>query len=329
MVEFSMTSDTIAAIWDALDRRATAAPQTEAVGLPAHLLGSECDLALFNTLRWVSPPRPRGGKNAALADQIALDKGFLIDALISAGIKVDVASDERGTPWKFSLMDGMVHGRSDGIGIGIVEAPAAVHAVMTKSLTAKDFRAVKKHGLLKAKPEHWHGLHASMQALPTSRGAYIAVNRETRDILMERVKPDPHVAARQEARVAGLVASTSPPMSLITGMTAAQMESARQRPPCLFCDHQGKCFDALMPRMHCRTCVHFSFTARGAGHCAHLDVPLTPLEQRQGATCPTHLHLPGLIPAEQIDADGDAMTITYRFSDGTEWTDGPTQGEPT
>jgi hypothetical protein len=35
-----------------------------------------------------------------------------------------------------------------------------------------------------------------------------------------------------------------------------------------------------------------------------------------------HLFLPALVPGEQIDADPEAETVTYRLSDGTTWIDG-------
>jgi hypothetical protein len=329
MAEITMPDPTLDAIWAALGERAAGQGRTEGVGIPAHLLGSDCDLALYNTLHWVSAPEVRDGKSAARADQISLDKGFIIDALHSAGVAVDIASDDRGTPWAFELMDGVVRGRSDGIATGLLEAPVARHALMAKSLTAADFRGVKKKGLLAHKPDHWADLHAAMHGIGLERGVYVAVNREDRSLLLERIKPDHHAIAKSTARVAGIVAASGPPPGLTAGMTAAQMEGAAKRPPCLFCPHRGACFEALMPRTHCRTCVHFEFTARGHGHCTHLGIALTPLEQRAGATCPTHLHLPGLIPAEQIDADPERMTITYRFASGMEWTDGPAQGDAT
>jgi hypothetical protein len=327
MVEIFLPDPTVNAIWEALSAQAQGTPRTEAVNVPVHLLGSECDLAIFLTHRWASPPERRDGKGIALQEQAALDKGTLISALALAGVHVEVASDDRGSPWRFSLFDGAVQGRCDGLATGVVEAPKAVHALMCKSLTAANFRAVKKHGLEKALPEHWHGLHGAIHGTAATRGLYIALNRDDRDILIERIRPDDAVLARQGARIAGIVDTHHAPPGLLLGLTEAQTEAARKRPPCRYCPHQGRCFDAAMPRMHCRTCAHFSFTAGGHGHCAHLDKPLTPLEQRDGAICPTHLHLPDLIPGEQIDADPEAMTITYRMVDGSTWTDGPVRGE--
>ena len=171
-------------------------------------------------------------------------------------------------------------------------------------MKAADWRAVQKHGVAKAKPEHWHQLHAGMAALGIARGAYVAVNKDTEEILVERIRLDVEEANRQEARVERLVAEHEAPLKIA--------ENA-ERPPCRFCRHKALCFEAAMPRRHCRTCLHFAFGRDGNGHCARFDEPRTPQRQQEGKDCPAHLFLPALVPGEQIDADPEAETVTYRM----------------
>ena len=53
------------------------------------------------------------------------------------------------------------------------------------------------------------------------------------------------------------------------------------------------------------------------------DEPRSPQRQQEGRDCPTHLFLPALVSGEQVDADPEAETVTYRMRDGTVWIDGP------
>ena len=41
--------------------------------------------------------------------------------------------------------------------------------------------------------------------------------------------------------------------------------------------------------------------------------------------CPAHLYLPALVPGEQVDADPEAETVTYRMQSGAIWVDGATE----
>ena len=75
---------------------------------------------------------------------------------------------------RFALAGGWLRGKVDAVGVGFLEAPKAEHVIEIKSMKAADWRAVQKHGVAKAKPEHWHQLHVGMAALGIARGAYIA-----------------------------------------------------------------------------------------------------------------------------------------------------------
>ena len=91
---------------------------------------------------------------------------------------------------------------------------------------------------------------------------------------------------------------------------------------CRFCQHKATCHEGAPARRSCRTCLHFTFTSDGNGHCERFAAPKRPDAQKAGGDCPCHLFLPSLVAGEQIDADPTAETITYRMNDGSEWTDG-------
>lgn len=304
-------SSTVTAIWRAREAEAATDPRSgyEGYGTSASALGSPCDRQLWLTLRWASPPETPGGRQLRVFERGSLEEERVIADLRRAGVEVSREQE------RFALAGGWLRGKVDAIGLGFLEAPKADHVVEIKSMNASGWRALQKHGLRAAKPEHWHQLHIGMAALGIARGVYIVANRDTEELLVERIHLDVEEANRQEARVERLVAAHEAPLRIADNP---------ERPPCRFCRHKALCFEAAMPRRHCRTCLHFAFGRDGAGHCTRFDEPRSPQRQQEGKDCPTHLFLPTLVPGEQVDADPEAETVTYRLRDGTTWVDGAT-----
>ena len=304
---------TVDAIWAA--REAEARPEYRAFGISASLLGRECDRQLWYELRWASPMEIFNGRKLRIFERGNIEEDRVIADLRRAGLDVLDVDPDTGLQWRFSLAEDWLRGKADGRATGFREAPKADHVIEIKSLKAADFRAIVKHGLLKAKPEHWHQLHAGMAGLGINRGAYIGVNKDTEEIWIERVHFDQEEASRQEARVLRIVADEAGP-----GRISDKPDSFA----CRFCNHRALCHgETLHAEQSCRTCVHFTFTRDGAGQCARFGWALTPAEQTDGGgSCPAHLFLPGLVNGEQIDADPDRETITYQLPDGSEWIDG-------
>lgn len=304
-------SPTVLAIWRAREAEAASDSRAghEGFGIAASAVGTSCDRQLWLSLRWASPQERPTGRQLRIFERGSLEEERVIADLRRAGIEVSREQE------RFALAGGWLRGKVDGVGRGFLEAPKAEHVVEIKSMGASGWRAVQKHGLMKARPEHWHQLHIGMAALGITRGAYIATCKDDEQLLLERIHLDVEEANRQEARVERLVAEHEAPLKI-----AANAE----RPPCRFCRHKALCFEAAMPRRHCRTCLHFAFGRDGAGHCMRFDEPRSPQRQQEGRDCPTHLFLPTLVPGEQVDADPEAETVTYRLRDGTTWVDGAT-----
>jgi hypothetical protein len=305
-------SATVLAIWRAREAEAAADPRSayEGYGASASALGTECDRQIWLTLRWASPQEAPTGRQTRIFERGTLEEERVLGDLRRAGIEVSREQE------RFSLAGGWLRGKIDAIGVGFLEAPKAEHVVEIKSLNASTWRSVQKHGLMRSKPEHWHQLHIGMAALGIARGAYVAVCKDDEAIYIERVRLDVEEANRQEARVERLVAAHEAPLKFA--------ENA-ERPPCRFCRHQAICFEAAMPRRNCRTCLHFTFGRDGNGHCVRFDEPRSPQRQQESHDCPAHLYLPALVPGEQIDADPEAETVTYRLRDGAVWVDGATE----
>lgn len=298
------TQPTVDAIWRA--REAAAAERAEYLtgGISASMVGNECDRALFYELRWVSAQETFTGRTLRIFERGDIEEQRVYADLRAAGVEIDEQAE-------FTAANGFLRGRADGIATGILEAPAARHVLEIKSAKAADWRAVQKHGVAKAKPLHWHQLHAGMSCLGIDRGFYIMVNKDTEEILTERIRLDPEVAARTIARVERIVDAHDAP---------GRMNDDPESFGCRFCKHRAVCHEAKPTRRTCRSCLHFSFTRDGLGHCERFDQPLR--RERQADGCPAHLYLPALVAGDQIDADPEAETVTYRMTNGEVWIDG-------
>ena len=304
---------TVDAIWEAIAAKGSERPQYEAYGISASALGADCDRSLFYTLRWTSPPEVVKPRGYAIFERGNWEEDRIIRDLRLAGLDVQDVDPTTGRQWTFRLTNGWLRGKADGKATGVIEAPKAEHVIEIKSLKAADFRAILKHGLLKTKPEHWHQLHSGMVGLGAARGLYIGRNKDTEELLTERVRLDPEVAARQEARVLRIVDAHDAP-----GRIADKPEAFA----CRFRAHANVCHAGAFARRNCRTCIHFAFGSDGNGHCTRFGEPRTPQQQRAGSECPAHLYLPALVAGEQVDADEVAETITYQRPDGSTWVDG-------
>jgi len=321
---------TVDAIWAAWEAENDArGPAYDGYGISASALGRECDRDLWYGLRWASPPEKLTGRKLRIFARGNLEEGRVLADLRRAGLSVHDTDPDTGKQWRFAMANGFLRGKADGRVTGVIEAPKADHVLEIKSAKAADWRGILKHGLRKHKPDHWHQLHSGMAGLGINRGLYIAVNKDTEEILTERLHLDVEEAARQEARVLRIVDADDAPTR------------ASDKPDafvCRFCQHKATCHDGAPARRSCRTCLHFRFTSDGNGHCERFDVAMTPKQQKdhgdpapwgpepshphRGGDCPTHLFLPSLVAGEQIDADPEAETITYRMNDGSTWTDG-------
>jgi hypothetical protein len=91
---------------------------------------------------------------------------------------------------------------------------------------------------------------------------------------------------------------------------------------CGFCPAKPLCHERQFANRSCRTCLHSTPVMDGEGTwtCSHPDHPGTLTKEDQKAGCAHHRYLPSLVPGEQVDVDGDA--ITYAMPDGVRWVDG-------
>jgi CRISPR/Cas system-associated exonuclease Cas4 (RecB family) len=305
-------SATLAAMDAADEDERASRPNYSGYGISASEAGTECARRLWLMARWASPPEKLNAKSIRIFERGDWEEQRILERLRRAGIVVQDKDPVTGKQWRFSLAQGWLRGKADGIILsGLREAPKAAHVVEIKSMKAEKWRLLQRKRLQEAIPEHWHQLHSGMAGLGIERGVYVAVNKDTEEIYLERIELDHEVIASVERRVIHAVSASEPPPKLM---------DAPKKAPCVYCSHRGLCFDRGWSVRSCRTCCHFSFTSDGNGHCARFSLGKNPQEQREG--CPEHVFLPALVPGEVVDSDEAANTVTYKLPDGSTFVDG-------
>ncbi len=282
-------------------------------GISVGELGTECDRALWYSFRWASAPERVDGRKVRIFRRGDIEEQRLIDDLEAIGVEVFGQQD------RIRLVFGHVRGKCDAKLRGLPEAPATEHLAEFKSMNDKNFAILLKKGLKEAQPKHYVQVQMGMHAFGLDRGLYLVTNKNDETLYSERVEYDMEFCLRLLARAERIIAAHEPP---------ARISEDPEFFGCMFCKHKAVCHASAWPRVTCRSCIHATPEMTGDGHwsCARFSKPLSIDEQK--AACGAHLYLPGMVPGEQVDADEEAETITYRLrATGEVWTDGASTGE--
>jgi hypothetical protein len=329
--------------------------------LGASLLGHDCDRYLWLTFRWAHDPQ-HSGRMLRLFDRGNREEAWIIDDLRAAGFQVldrehkpecalrkwvdllgqseqdppvcDCSDDFRGHQLRVAFGGGHVGGGLDGIVTGLLEAPAKPHVLEVKTHNKKQFEKLLADGCKRTKPMHWAQAQVYMRGRNLDRCYYIAVCKDDDRIYTERIHLD-----RQAAD--DLIAHGQ----LIVGMPRPPMRMDPSYPPCRYttaegatfdCDFHALCHGAAVPERNCRTCIESrpephdkdeEFDADSAWHCALHDAPITRLGQRAG--CDKQLTIPEIHNADVVRGGVVTRTITYQRADGTQYTEGSPNNQPT
>lgn len=275
-------------------------------------MGNECDRALWMAFRWAHDPENLDGRKLRLFETGHREEARMLDDLEMAGIELDRVNPETGRQWALWALDGHFRGHMDGQGQGFPEAPKTRHVLEFKTHNEKSFKALTKDGVQKSKPGHYAQMQLYMHYSGLTRAFYMAVNKNTDEIHTERVEYDAATALRMEARARAIIDSAEPPAKLHEDPTA------KMAWVCSYCPAFQQCHGAQFAPRNCRTCLHATPVENGWRCELHGELD----EDAQRSGCAQHLYIPGLVPGEQIDADPENGTVTYKLKDETEWKDG-------
>lgn len=308
----STTSPVVAAIYDYYAAR----PDGERSYLGVSGIGAECERQLWYGFRWAYPLEHHEGRMRRLFQTGHREEARVIADLEAIGVIFRGSPD--GYQHAVRGVGGHFRGHLDGmIASGLPGAPQSRHVLEVKTHNIKSFAALLRSGVAIAKPMHMTQMQGYMHLSRYERAVYIAVEKDTDSLHVERVQYDPTEGARIVAKAERIISAPTPPPKL------HEDPSAKMAFGCRWCPALAGCHQRAWARRNCRTCLHASPVLAGedgAWQCDRFNRHLSLDDQCSG--CGAHLYIPGLVPGRQVDASPETETVTYHLAAGGTWTDG-------
>lgn len=298
-------SPTIAAIYRTYTEAEEKAEPRAHLG--ASIIGSECARQLWYGFRWCEWPH-FSGRMLRLFETGQREEARVVDNLRAVGTTVHDVDPNTSDQFRFATHGGHFGGSLDGVVLGVLEAPKTWHLLEIKTHNARSFAEVKRHGVQHAKPLHFHQMHTYMGMADLTRALYFAVNKNTDEIYVERLRYVPAIHKVNLNKALRVIKAPEP---------LTKIANSAQTFACKRCDFREVCHGDTIPPVSCRTCVHSTpITDRDGGRwrCNRHDNDLSKEQQLRG--CDEHLYIPALIPyAEPIDAGEDWVAYRVRGAD--------------
>ena len=274
--------------------------------LGASLIGKACERALWYDFRWTTKARFEG-RVLRLFETGNREEERLVRNLRRTGATVLEVDPETGRQFRVQAHGGHFGGSLDGVALHLLEAPKAWHVLEFKTHSNKSFTDLVAKKVRESKPQHFAQMQIYMHLMGMNRAMYLAVNKDTDDLYVQRVEADVAYTEQLLEKARRIIFAPTPLPRISEEPSWYQ---------CRLCDHADVCHGTRAAAVNCRTCLHSS-PVEGGWHCDRHQKPLSEVDQRTG--CEQHLYLPPLVAAAQVDAGDD--WVDYEFSDGVRWRD--------
>lgn len=290
------------------------ADRTERSYLGMSTFGTECDRALWYAFRWARASEAFDGRMLRLFETGHREEARMLDDLEAVGLKVYRVDPKTGKQWAFRDEKGHLRGHADGMAEGVMpDCLHHEHLLEFKTHNEASFKKLVSDGVKKTKFGHYCQMQLYMRFSGAPCALYMAHNKNTDELHTEHVAYNAEFAEATVRRGQRIINSPNPPARLHEDHTAKAAFA------CRFCPSMKICHERAFAPRNCRTCLHSTPVAEKFS-CARHRCDLEVLTQRAG--CPDHLYIPELVPGRQIDADPDAMTVTYAMPNNVTFIDG-------
>jgi hypothetical protein len=213
----------------------------------------------------------------------------LAELLRKAGVTVMQTDPATGQQFKFG--SGHFGGSMDGACIGVPDAPKTWHVLEFKTASAKAFNDLAKKGVQASKPEHWAQMQCYMAWTGMTRALYVALNKNTDEIYIERIDYDAKEFKRIKQKAKEIIFANAPP---------PRMNESPAYFKCKWCAFNGICHEqGEVAEMNCRTCQHSAALEDGSWACDKHNMILTTAGMEVG--CADHKHREGMAPQSVRD----------------------------
>jgi hypothetical protein len=283
-------------------------PREKRGHLGASGIGASCERQIWDKFHWVANEEMNIQSIKAIADGHH-SEGVMIERLrLVPEVALEVADRNGG---QFSFKDGHIGGSLDGKIYGVYRNPKNLHIWEHKCINEKKFNqlinfvvANEENALLNWDEQYfaqaqvymhyfkieWHYLTASS---PGSRDETSCITMYSEDAAKYYID-----------RARAIISSSRPSVKVSESASWFQ---------CKWCSFSDNCHGNKLPLINCRTCAHSTPEMSGTWRCTLFNNNLDFETQKLG--CGKHLHNPGLVPGNQVDAGDD--WVEYEMKDGT------------
>lgn len=287
--------------------------------LGASSIGKSCSRALWYGFR-LSKQASFDGRMYRLFQSGHLQEPRVVADLRAIGCTVYELDPSTGKQWAFSEPATGHHlkGNADGVVLGVPQAPKSAHILEIKTSGTKAFAELQKHGVEKAKPEHFaqmmiymHWTIARYGEDGCRRALYVCVNKDTDEIYTERIEYSKTTAQAIVDKANAIIQAIEPPQRISNDASWYE---------CKWCDYSAMCHGSAVPAPTCRSCGYVTPEIDGDARwaCAKRKSNLSFDEQLRG--CESHVYIPSVIGfAKPMDFLNDAVVYEMygkRFSNG-------------
>jgi len=266
--------------------------------LGGSMLGDECDRKLWYSFRWTLPPS-FNGRMLRLFETGQLEEERIVRELRGIGMTVWEVDPDTGKQVRISMAGGHAGGSLDGIGMDVPGSGKA-HVLEFKTHNSKSFKELQKKGVEEAKPMHYAQMQIYGYKMELERFLYVAKNKDTDELYVERGHIKRSAGAALEARAEKIVFSDEPLERIATDPSFFK---------CKFCDYSPVCHGNKAPAVSCRTCAFSTPRPDGTWYCERHSTDLTTDDQKDA--CPDHLFNPSMLNLEVKQYDPEAHTMEY------------------
>ena len=276
-----------------LDAIKATAEERHSQRIGASWIGSDCDRAIWYKFRWAKLGG-FDGRMLRLFRTGKLAEEQMANDLRATGATVHDVDPDTGEQFFFSDLSGHLCGFMDGAGVGFVEAPATWHVIEYKTHNDKSFSDLEKNGVEKSKPQHYAQLQLYMGWSGMKRALYVAENKNTSDLHIERIKfvKKEFEALRQRAKE--IIFAIDPP---------ERMSDSPAFWKCKMCEFSGICHETgEIAEKNCRTCAYSTAmedSESGEWLCEKFGKTIDKYEQK--AACELHTYLNGMAPSKALE----------------------------
>lgn len=279
--------------------------------LGASVLGQKCDRYVWLSFRWASDPG-HSGRMLRLFDRGKREEAAVIWDLRRVGIEV-LADD--GSEQFVAELPGHLGGSVDGVLPNGIPGDDRPMLLEVKTHSTKSFARLQHLGVKRAKPEHCTQVQTYMHGRPEKATLYVAVCKDTDDMLLDVIDYDAkHATAAVERAEAISLLDEAPPKLDPDQPPCVLTSKDGTRWPCQFYE---QCHGKTLPKKSCRTCTSVTPHATGDWSCGMLarddHTLLAPEHQRAACEdwCPNHT----IINASVVRISGHRQ-VEFQFADG-------------